>query len=281
MRQGVRLGTANPLALRDLCTAADLVKWLEGNMFEKWMPTSGADEWLVLPVCIRGFAPGFDSRQQFELYFSILAPLWDIALPLCDYSLSSVGLLLFTIVTAFLVARGLLTWRKDSKPFSLSQPISPPNSIASMESSATMLNDYKDRHARIPTSKRPAHKAIIVHPLHPLKHADAPVRHCFFDQIDDDALHHLISYIEDEKDLLRFETVSKKCRRAARDDMFWKRLVLNNYAVPPDCPAPSWRLLYRFNHDMLKYIFTRATDDLMTMRLGGMHPTNMRVPLYA
>jgi hypothetical protein len=70
-------------------------------------------------------------------------------------------------------------------------------------------------------------------------------------------------------------------RRATNDERLWKQMCLSKFG---GCrQPPSWRALFRFNHEFLHHVILRmATDELMQARLGGLSTGNaFNIPVLA
>ncbi|KAG1651722.1 hypothetical protein FOA52_009051 [Chlamydomonas sp. UWO 241] len=114
-------------------------------------------------------------------------------------------------------------------------------------------------------------KTVIVHPRFPLP----TYRESSFADLPPDTLAVIalsIASADDHlEDLLSFEQVSKQSRAAVRSEQLWKRLCQRVYSVPSHAAPSSWRALYKFNHEFLyTVVLSRATDSLMSLRLGGL-----------
>jgi hypothetical protein len=119
---------------------------------------------------------------------------------------------------------------------------------------------------------RKASKAVIVHPsyLHTLNVPPSTTRHSFLD-LPVHCVHLIASNLDDARDLLRLQSLCSASRYAANDDLLWKDLCMSKFSVPEDSNPPSWKELYKFNHEFLhKVVLSCATDRLMQTRLGGL-----------
>mmetsp|Transcript_12703 Transcript_12703/g.27530 ORF Transcript_12703/g.27530 Transcript_12703/m.27530 type:complete len:127 (+) Transcript_12703:72-452(+) len=123
--------------------------------------------------------------------------------------------------------------------------------------------------------------ALIVHPKFTHTLPKGPTRHCFFNKLPYDALHVVATNVAaTAQDLLRFEQVSKRCRRAASDDTLWKRLCVSKFSIPDGCRPPSWRALYRFNHEFLRNIILASSAETI-WRMNGFPMSAFRISVFA
>ncbi|GFH31931.1 uncharacterized protein HaLaN_31065, partial [Haematococcus lacustris] len=69
----------------------------------------------------------------------------------------------------------------------------------------------------------------------------------------------------------RFEQVSRASRHAASDDLLWRALLLERFGWRPLEAPPSWRQLYRFQHELFsRVVLQRTSEVLMHMRMGSL-----------
>jgi len=79
----------------------------------------------------------------------------------------------------------------------------------------------------------------------------------------------IASRLDSAKDLCNLEAVNKFCRSVGSDNAIWKQLCCDKFGAPHSADPPSWKELYRFNHQYLYgVIFSRRFGRLLNLPNG-------------
>eukprot|EP00192_Tetraselmis_astigmatica_P018017 CAMPEP_0117657416 /NCGR_PEP_ID=MMETSP0804-20121206/5319_1 /TAXON_ID=1074897 /ORGANISM="Tetraselmis astigmatica, Strain CCMP880" /LENGTH=127 /DNA_ID=CAMNT_0005463869 /DNA_START=82 /DNA_END=465 /DNA_ORIENTATION=+ len=69
--------------------------------------------------------------------------------------------------------------------------------------------------------------------------------------------------IESPRDLLALGATCKAFRSLGQCELLWKALCVSKFAADPASNPPSWKKLYRYNHELLYNYLLRSSSNIV------------------